>query len=55
MYSLKLEHPFKQAGGLAFDEVKIQRGIVWDAKTNRFVGFADTTVLTTEAAVGAAL
>ena len=43
--------PHNRAGGLVFDEIKIQEGLVWDQKTDRMVGFVEGHYLDTEAQV----
>ena len=44
-------HEYQYAGGLVFDEIKIQEGLVWNEGTGRLVGFADPTLLTAAAQV----
>ena len=38
-----------RAGGLLFDEMKLQEGLVWDQGTDTLVGFASDTFLSAEA------
>lgn len=45
------QHEFQFAGGLVFDEIKLQEGLCWDQKTDTLLGFADSSVLSSEATV----
>ena len=46
-------HAHQWAGGLVFDEIKIQEGLVWSERTGRLVGFADQSLLSAAAQVRA--
>lgn len=48
---LNLFEPHNRAGGLVFDEIKIQEGLVWEKRTDRIVGFVEGHFLDTEAQV----
>ena len=45
------KHEFQFAGGLVFDEIKLQEGLCWDQKSDTLLGFADSSILSSEASV----
>ena len=44
-----LHEPHHRAGGLVFDEMKLQEGLVWDQATDSLAGFADESYFSSEA------